>query len=178
MNKNQLIEKIKKILDRLATTSANIQQEPYKSDLFDIFEEAAIQGFDLDLGVNNMHADQVLDDLIQAGLSSDDSNLVKVHSMWHEWSYCQGKRSHSSRGHGHANISGGSGLVTAYQVSINDDGKYAHPSEGYPQSLQISLSGLIVLNKGPINLVAPQKPFPLNAPKKNIYLINNVLFGV
>lgn len=41
------------------------------------------------------------------------------------------------------------GEDTAHLVSINDDNKFAHPSKGYPQTVQISLSELIILNKGP-----------------------------
>ena len=167
MNNNQLILKIKGLLDQLATTNSNIQQEPYKSDLYEIFLDAASQGFPFDSAANNMHADNLIDELIQAGVTASDPNLSKLHSMWTEWSYCYKKGAPT----------GGDGKVVAHFVSTNDDGKLAFVSSGYALTARISMSGLKVLNNGPIALVAPQHSFPKNGPIQNVSWVNGALFG-
>lgn len=92
MSKRHLLERIKDHLIQLATTGATIHQEPYKSDLYRIFTEAAKSGYINDYEYGNMHADCVLSDLIEVvDVPEDDKNLKPLHSMWEEWSYVWNK---------------------------------------------------------------------------------------
>ncbi len=91
MSKMQVLKKIKNQLEQLATTGATIHQEPYTSDLYKIFTEAAKSGYINDYGADNMHADCVRSDLIDIGVLTGDKNLEPLHSMWGDWSYVWNK---------------------------------------------------------------------------------------
>jgi hypothetical protein len=167
MNKSQIIQEISNQLAQLAVTDATIIQEPYRSDLYEVFIPAASQGFVFDYGSNNMHADALIQDLIDAGVPMSD-NLESIRSMWGEWSFCYQKRSGEA---------GFDGKVMAYFVSKNDDGKLAYVSDGYPRAVRISLLGLKPLTAASGTLHSPQHAFPKNQPIANLYFYNGTLFG-
>ncbi len=167
MDKKQLIQVMAAMLNQLATTGAFIGQEPYKSDLYQLFLIAANQDFDIDFGLSNMHADKLLVDLIAEGVPNSDGNLQLVWVMWEEWSFCYRKKSL---------VPSDDGKVVAHFVSLNDGKTFAFVSDGYPATVRMSLLGMKPLNSKPAVLEAPKYSFPLNGPLTSTFFYNGFFF--